>query len=59
MDVALEIVSHSDKDGKTKKKTMYLVFQNRKERDFVYEKLLSIVAETCVTTERNLQEYTQ
>lgn len=59
MDIGLEVVAHSQDGDIVKKKTMYIVFQGRGERDFVYEKLLSIVAKDCVTTERNLQEYTQ
>ena len=60
MDIGLEIVSHSKKDGgQVKKKTMYVVFGNKKERDFVYEKMMGLVSKDCVTTERSLEDYTQ
>ena len=59
MDIGLEIVSHSESKGSIKKKTMYLVFNTKPERDLVYDKLLSLVAKDCVTTERSLEDYTQ
>jgi hypothetical protein len=59
MDIGLEIVSHSESKDTIKKKTMYIVFSSKQERDFVYEKLLSLVAKDCVTTERSLEDYTQ
>ena len=60
MDIGLEIISVSNADtSKPKRKTMYLVFQNNGERNFVYHNLLKMVSKDCITTERNLDVYTQ
>lgn len=59
MDIGLEVVSHSQGDREQiKKKTMYLIFGNKQERDFVYDKLMGLVSKDCVTTERSLEDYT-
>ena len=42
MDLGIEIISHSISsvdETKSKRKTMYLVFKNTAERDFVYNTL--------------------
>ena len=60
MDIGLEIISVSNADtSKPKRKTMYLVFQNNGERNFVYHNLLKMESKDCITTERNLDVYTQ
>ena len=59
MDIGLEIISVSKADTRSpKRKTMYLVFKTTKERNVVYESLLKMVGKECITTERNLDEYT-
>lgn len=48
----MEIVSHSQtNNGLTKRKTMFLVFGSKKERDSVYNTMLKIVGSDCITTE--------
>jgi len=57
MDVGIEIIAESDnldKDGKKKRKTMYLVFKSTQERNVVFDILLSSVRKDCVTTETSL-----
>ena len=59
MDIGLEIISISKADTNSpKRKTMYLVFKSTNERNIVYESLHKMVSKECITTERNLDEYT-
>jgi hypothetical protein len=59
MDIGLEIISVSKAESNApKRKTMYLVFKTNEERNFVYKSLLKMVDTKCITTERNLDEYT-
>lgn len=37
MDLGVEIVAHSVSDGKLKRKPMYLVFEKKQERDYLYD----------------------
>jgi hypothetical protein len=56
MDLGIEILAENDE--KKKKKTMYLIFKNTQERNFVYENLLKFVNKNCITTENNIEIYT-
>ena len=59
MEIGIEIIAHKVKDGKVKKKSMYLVFDSQQTRNYVYSLLLSQVAKDCVTTEQDISLYTQ
>ena len=60
MDLAIEIVAISPNPNKKgKKKTMYLVFNNTKERDIIYQTVLKMVDKDCTTTEQNVDYFTQ
>lgn len=64
MDLGLEIVSYSlkDDDGKQKKrkkKSMYLVFRDKHDRDVIYNTLLKLVdPNECATAEKDVDYYT-
>ena len=65
MDLGLEVVSYSVKyDGqgaktKAKKKSMFLVFKEKNERDIIYNTLLQLVdRKECATTEKDVEYYT-
>jgi len=58
MDIGIEIVAYSDKKNKIKRKTMYLVFKTRQQRDMVFNALHSIVGDDCITTEKNVEHFT-
>jgi factor associated with neutral sphingomyelinase activation len=60
MNVGLEIVSYSEKDGgKHKKKSMFLVFRTTEERDIIYGMLLKLVdLKECATAEKDVEYYT-
>lgn len=65
MDVGLEIVSYSSKEVQTsgsqqkrKKKSMYLVFKTKQERDVIYHTLLNLVdLNECATAEKDVEYY--
>lgn len=60
MDLGIEIISHSISsvdETKSKRKTMYLVFKNTAERDFVYNTLHQLVPKDSITTEAKPIEY--
>ena len=38
---------------------MYLIFNDKKQRDMVYDTIRKYIAKTCITTENNLEHYTQ
>ena len=59
MDVGLEI--KSEKPLKKKEKTMYIVFKSAEERNEVYDSIFKslINPNDCITTERDIMEYTQ
>mmetsp|Transcript_8665 Transcript_8665/g.14688 ORF Transcript_8665/g.14688 Transcript_8665/m.14688 type:complete len:512 (+) Transcript_8665:279-1814(+) len=68
MDVGLEITSLSLKpaagkgarsEERRKKKTFYLVFGSTQERDLAFHQLSQLVGADCVTTQTNLDHYTQ
>ena len=53
MDVGLEIIAMSQKgesESEMKKKSLYLVFTSTQERNMVFDALLKIVPQDCVTT---------
>jgi len=56
MDIGLEVVSVNN--GGTRK-TMYLVFRTKADRDLVYGSLHSIVSPSCVTTEQTVETFTK
>lgn len=65
MDIGLEIVSYSIKDGddgekkKRKKKSMFLVFRDTHDRDVIYNTLLNLVdLNECATAEKDIDYYT-
>lgn len=66
MDLGLEIVSYSIKQdsgsgakAKHKKKSMYLVFKDKNDRDIIYGTLLQLVdLKECATTEKDVEYYT-
>ena len=65
MDVGLEIVSYSLNDGengqqkKSKKKSMYMVFPYKQDRDVIYDTLLNLVdLNECATAEKDVDYYT-
>ena len=64
-DVALEIktekaMNELDENNmlQTKKKTMFLVFQDTAQRDQAYKNLMELVPKECITTEISIDEYT-
>lgn len=61
MDLGVEIISHSKKDendAKSKRKTMYLIFKNTNERDFFYNTLHKLVPKDTISTEKNINHFT-
>jgi hypothetical protein len=62
MDLGLEIVSYSaksDENKKRKKKSMYLVFRDKQDRDIIYNTLLKFVdLNECATAEKDVEYYT-
>lgn len=60
MDLGIEIISSSVSSAdetKSKRKTMYLIFKNTTERDFVYNTLHKLVPTDSITTEAKPIEY--
>jgi factor associated with neutral sphingomyelinase activation len=65
MDLGMEIVSHKvsqENNEVIKKKTMYLVFNTKKERDTVFDSMLGLTKKcgnVIITTEDSVEKHTQ